>query len=111
MHEAGVGLAQRCGDGSGPALGAVEVEPGEDCLVEGLARGLGDGLVEVAGTVEQVKRGDEDGEAVFEIVGGLVELARNPGLILADGLEPLLDLVLGPAGIADQVEVAVFLSV
>ncbi|MGH3901471.1 MAG: hypothetical protein ACRDTA_25110 [Pseudonocardiaceae bacterium] len=77
MYEAGEGLCERCRGRGWSAVGAVEVEPGEDRFVEHLAGLVGGCVVEVAWLVEEFECGEENGAAGLEVVDGSFELVGD----------------------------------
>ncbi|MGH3946515.1 MAG: hypothetical protein ACRDRY_06190 [Pseudonocardiaceae bacterium] len=93
------------------AVGAVEVEPGEDRLVEHLAGVVGGCVVEVAWSIEEFECPEEHGAAGFEVVDGALELVGDALLVFPHFLHSCFDLVLWPCGVADEVEESVFLAV
>ncbi|MGL5857316.1 MAG: hypothetical protein ACRC35_02725 [Angustibacter sp.] len=111
VDEAGEGLAEGVCDGSGSAVGAVEVEPREDRLVEQLACVVGGAVVEVAGAVEDLEGSGQYGAAGLEVIDGLLELSGDARLAFADGLQPCLDLVLRPVRVTDEVEESILLGI
>ncbi|MDQ3762597.1 MAG: hypothetical protein M3460_13300 [Actinomycetota bacterium] len=91
-------------------VSAVEVEQGEDRFVEHFA-GVGGCVVEFAWSAEEFERGEEDGAAGFEVVGGAFELVGDALFVFSYFLQSCFDFVLWPFGVADEVEESVFLAV
>jgi hypothetical protein len=111
VYEAGEGLGERGCGRSWPPVGAVEVEPVEDRFVEHLAGFVGGCVVEVAWPVEQFQGGEENGAAGLEVVDSALELVGDALFIFPHLLHSCFDLVLWPFGVADEVEVPIFLLV
>jgi hypothetical protein len=72
---------------------------------------LGRGVVQIAWPVEQVECGGEEGASGFEGVGGLLELPGDSLLVVADVAHSGFEFLFWPVGVAEQVEVAVFLAI
>lgn len=111
VDEAGVGLDEAVLSGDRDVVVCVDVEPTEDRPVELLAAVIRCGLVQLARLVEQRQRGAEHVLSGPEVIKDVVELVSRLLLVLADLAKPGLELVLGPVGIAEEVEVAIFLPV
>ena len=60
---------------------------------------------------EQFECGEEDCAAWFEVVGGVFELVGYALFVFPHLLYSCFDFVLWPVGVADEVEVSVFLAV
>jgi hypothetical protein len=81
-------------------------------LVEDLAGAFAGEPVDFAWVVEQVEKdfdGFPAGVDFWVVTAG--ELALEAFAFVADLAEPLADLLLGPVGVADEVEVTVFLPI
>ncbi|WUV00674.1 hypothetical protein OG417_07720 [Actinoallomurus sp. NBC_01490] len=90
----------------------VDVEPREDRLVEGPASSFAGEPVELVGPFEQFQDGTEGVGAGLQVGAvRLFDLVLQSGAFVADLAEAFGDLVFGPVGIADQVEVLIFLAV
>jgi hypothetical protein len=79
-------------------LVGVDVEPGEDGLVEGAACPFAGTLVQCFGVGEQVTEFLDDGLTGGEVDFGGGELFLNAGLLLGELAHLAAELVLGPVG-------------
>ncbi|HXT46063.1 MAG TPA: hypothetical protein VN748_18455 [Pseudonocardiaceae bacterium] len=111
MYEAGEGFCERRGGRGWLAVGDVEVEPGEDGLVEHFAGLVVGRVVEVAWPFEEFECGEQDGAARFEVVDGAVKLVGDALFAFPHLPHSCFDFVLWPFGVAEEVEESVFLAV
>jgi hypothetical protein len=82
----------------------VDIEFGEECLVEDGSHGFVAGCVEVAGVVEETEPGGDDLPPGVELVTVGVELPAQGGLFATDGVDLGSELGFGPALLGGQVE-------
>nr|WP_242606682.1 hypothetical protein [Protofrankia symbiont of Coriaria ruscifolia] len=86
----------------------VHVQLVEDHLVEAAPEAGACFGVEVLRVAQEVEGGQEVAAADVDLAGGVCELGQDLVALAVDDGELLLDLVVGPAGVADQVQEAVF---